>query len=156
VPAYADTASRAYCHVQVFPTSFELRQESFLWATDLSTYDSIFDLPFTIPWYGSHVSLFTLLMAISTVIYTRMNSQMTAGSSQMPGMQTMMYMMPVMMLFIFNSFASALSYYYFLTNMITFGQQAIIKRFVNDEELLRRINEHKEETCKQIQLPEKA
>jgi YidC/Oxa1 family membrane protein insertase len=126
-----------------FPASFELRQESFLWATDLSTYDSIFDLPFTIPWYGDHVSLFTLLMAVSTVIYTRMNSQMTAGSSQMPGMQTMMYMMPVMLLFIFNDFASALSYYYFLTNMITFGQQAIIKRFVDDDELLRKLNEHK-------------
>ncbi len=126
-----------------FPTSFELRQEGFLWATDLSTYDSILDLPFTIPFYGDHVSLFTLLMTISTIIYTKMNSQMTAGSSQMPGMQTMMYMMPLMFLFIFNDFASALSYYYFLTNMITFGQQAIIKRFVNDEELLRRLNEHK-------------
>ncbi len=126
-----------------FPTSFELRQESFLWATDLSTYDSILDLPFTIPFYGDHVSLFTLLMCVSTVIYTRMNQQMTAGSSQMPGMQMMMYMMPVMLLFIFNSFASALSYYYFLTNMLTFGQQAIIKRFVNDEELLRRLNENK-------------
>ncbi len=126
-----------------FPTSFELRQESFLWATDLSTYDSILDLPFEIPFYGEHVSLFTLLMCVSTVIYTRMNSQMTASSSQMPGMQMMMYMMPVMLLFIFNSFASALSYYYFLTNMITFGQQALIKRFVNDEELLRRLNENK-------------
>ncbi len=126
-----------------FPTSFELRQESFLWATDLSTYDSILDLPFTIPFYGDHVSLFTLLMTISTIIYTKMNSQMTAGSSQMPGMQTMMYMMPVMFLFIFNDFASALSYYYFLTNMITFGQQAIIKRFVNDEDLLMKLNENK-------------
>ncbi|MGF1584217.1 MAG: membrane protein insertase YidC [Bacteroidales bacterium] len=126
-----------------FPTSFELRQESFLWAHDLSTYDSILDLPFTIPFYGSHVSLFTLLMTISTIIYTKMNSQMTAGSAQMPGMQTMMYMMPVMFLFIFNDFASALSYYYFLTNVITFGQQAIIKRFVDDEALLKKLNEHK-------------
>jgi YidC/Oxa1 family membrane protein insertase len=126
-----------------FPTSFELRQESFLWATDLSTYDSILDLPFTIPFYGSHVSLFTLLMTISTIIYTKMNSQMTAGSSQMPGMQTMMYMMPLMFLFIFNDFAAALSYYYFLTNVITFGQQAIIKRFVDDEALLKKLNEHK-------------
>jgi YidC/Oxa1 family membrane protein insertase len=126
-----------------FPTSFELRQESFLWATDLSTYDSIIDLPFTIPWYGSHVSLFTLLMTISTIIYTKMNSQMTAGSNQMPGMQTMMYMMPVMFLFIFNDFAAALSYYYFLTNVITFGQQALIKRFVDDEALLKKLNEHK-------------
>ena len=126
-----------------FPTSFELRQESFLWAHDLSTYDSILDLPFTIPFYGSHVSLFTLLMTISTIIYTKMNSQMTVGSSQMPGMQTMMYMMPVMFLFIFNDFASALSYYYFLTNVITFGQQAIIKRFVDDEALLKKLNDHK-------------
>jgi YidC/Oxa1 family membrane protein insertase len=126
-----------------FPASFELRQESFLWATDLSTYDSILNLPFTIPFYGSHVSLFTLLMAASTVIYTRMNSQMTASSSQMPGMQAMMYIMPFMLLFIFNDFASALSYYYFLTNMITFGQQAIIKRFVDDEEILKKLNENK-------------
>lgn len=131
-----------------FPTSFELRQESFLWATDLSTYDSILDLPFTIPFYGSHVSLFTLLMTISTIIYTRMNSQMTAGSSQMPGMQTMMYMMPIMFLFIFNSFASALSYYYFLANVTTFAQMAIMKRFVNDEEILKKLNENKKKPVK--------
>ncbi len=131
-----------------FPTSFELRQESFLWAEDLSTYDSILNLPFTIPWYGDHVSLFTLLMCISTIIYTRMNSKMTAGSSQMPGMKSMMYMMPVMLLFIFNSYASALSYYYFLTNMITFGQIAIIKRFVDDEAILRKLNENKKKPRK--------
>ncbi len=131
-----------------FPTSFELRQESFLWAEDLSTYDSILELPFTIPWYGDHVSLFTLLMCVSTVIYTRMNSKMTAGSSQMPGMKSMMYMMPVMLLFIFNSYASALSYYYFLTNMITFGQIGIIKRFVDDEAILRKINENKKKPRK--------
>jgi YidC/Oxa1 family membrane protein insertase len=131
-----------------FPTSFELRQESFLWATDLSTYDSILDLPFTIPFYGDHVSLFTLLMTISTIIYTRMNSQMTASSSQMPGMQTMMYMMPVMFLFFFNSYASALSYYYFLANITTFAQMAIIKRFVNDEEILKRLNENKKKPVK--------
>lgn len=131
-----------------FPTSFELRQESFLWATDLSTYDSILDLPFTIPYYGSHVSLFTLLMTISTIIYTRMNSQMTASTSQMPGMQTMMYMMPVMFLFIFNEYASALSYYYFLANVTTFAQMAIIKRFVNDEEILKKLNENKKKPVK--------
>jgi YidC/Oxa1 family membrane protein insertase len=131
-----------------FPTSFELRQESFLWATDLSTYDSILDLPFTIPFYGSHVSLFTLLMTISTIIYTRMNSQMTASSSQMPGMQTMMYMMPVMFLFIFNSYASALSYYYFLANVTTFAQMAIIKRFVDDDAILKKLNENKKKPVK--------
>ncbi len=131
-----------------FPTSFELRQKSFLWATDLSTYDSILDLPFNIPFYGSHVSLFTLLMTISTIIYTRMNSQMTAGSSQLPGMQTMMYMMPIMFLFFFNSFASALSYYYFLANVTTFAQIAIMKRFVNDEEILKKLNENKKKPVK--------
>jgi YidC/Oxa1 family membrane protein insertase len=131
-----------------FPTSFELRQESFLWATDLSSYDSILDLPFTIPFYGDHVSLFTLLMTISTVIYTKMNSQMTAGTSQMPGMQTMMYMMPVMFLFIFNSYASALSYYYFLANVTTFAQMAIIKRFVDDDAILKKLNENKKKPVK--------
>jgi YidC/Oxa1 family membrane protein insertase len=131
-----------------FPTSFELRQESFLWATDLSSYDSILDLPFTIPFYGDHVSLFTLLMTISTVIYTKMNSQMTAGTSQMPGMQTMMYMMPIMFLFIFNSYASALSYYYFLANVTTFAQMAIIKRFVDDDAILKKLNENKKKPVK--------
>ena len=131
-----------------FPTSFELRQESFLWATDLSSYDSILDLPFTIPFYGAHVSLFTLLMTISTVIYTRMNSQMTASSSQMPGMQTMMYMMPIMFLFIFNGYASALSYYYFLANVTTFAQMAIIKRFVDDDAILKKLNENKKKPVK--------
>lgn len=131
-----------------FPTSFELRQESFLWATDLSSYDSILDLPFTIPFYGDHVSLFTLLMTISTVIYTKMNSQMTAGTSQMPGMQTMMYMMPIMFLFIFNGYASALSYYYFLANVTTFAQMAIIKRFVDDDAILKKLNENKKKPVK--------
>lgn len=131
-----------------FPTAFELRQESFLWATDLSSYDSILDLPFEIPWYGAHVSLFTLLMTISTVIYTKMNSQMTAGTSSIPGMQTMMYMMPIMFLFIFNGYASALSYYYFLANVTTFAQMAIIKRFVDDDAILKKLNENKKKPVK--------
>lgn len=131
-----------------FPTAFELRQESFLWATDLSSYDSILNLPFTIPFYGDHVSLFTLLMTISTVIYTKMNSQMTAGTSSIPGMQTMMYLMPIMFLFIFNSYASALSYYYFLANVTTFAQMAIIKRFVDDDAILKKLNENKKKPVK--------
>lgn len=138
-----------------FPTAFELRQESFLWATDLSTYDSILNLPFTIPFYGSHVSLFTLLMTISTIIYTRMNSQMTAGSNQIPGMQTMMYMMPIMFLFIFNSYTSALSYYYFLANVTTFAQIAIIKRFVNDDDLLKKLNDNKKKPVKKSKFQAK-
>jgi YidC/Oxa1 family membrane protein insertase len=117
-----------------FPTSIELRQESFLWAHDLSTYDSIFDLPFTIPFYGDHVSLFCLLMTITTVISTRLNQQATTTQG-MPGMKTMMYMMPVMFLFILNSYSSGLSYYYLLANIITIGQTYIIRAFIDEEKI---------------------
>lgn len=118
-----------------FPTSIELRQESFLWATDLSTYDSILRLPFTIPFYGDHVSLFCLLMTVTTIISTYLNSQ-TQNTDAMPGMKTMMYIMPVMFLFILNSYSSGLSYYYFLANVITIGQTYAF-RFMIDEEKIR-------------------
>ncbi|HNX54629.1 MAG TPA: membrane protein insertase YidC [Prolixibacteraceae bacterium] len=118
-----------------FPTSIELRQQSFLWAHDLSTYDSILTLPFTIPMYGNHVSLFCLLMTITTIISTYMNSQ-TQSTDAMPGMKTMMYLMPVMFLFILNGYASGLSYYYFLANVITIGQMYAF-RFMIDEEKIR-------------------
>jgi YidC/Oxa1 family membrane protein insertase len=118
-----------------FPTSIELRQESFLWATDLSSYDSIMSLPFTIPFYGSHVSLFCLLMTVTTIISTYMNSQ-TQNTDAMPGMKTMMYIMPVMFLFILNGYASGLSYYYFLANVITIGQMYVF-RFMIDEDKIR-------------------
>ncbi|MBW8051311.1 MAG: membrane protein insertase YidC [Cytophagales bacterium] len=125
-----------------FPNSIELRQESFLWAHDLSTYDSIYDLPFTIPFYGSHISLFTILMTISTLVYTYINSQ--AMSSQMQGpMKTMQYIMPIMFLFILNSFSAALTYYYFLQNLITIGQQMIIRRFVDDEKIRQKLDDYK-------------
>jgi len=117
-----------------FPTSIELRQQSFLWAHDLSTYDSILSLPFTIPFYGDHVSLFTLLMTITTVISTRLNSQATAGAT-MPGMKTMMYMMPVMFMFILNSYSAGLSYYYFLANVITIGQTYIVRGMVDEAKI---------------------
>ncbi|MDD5570322.1 MAG: membrane protein insertase YidC, partial [Bacteroidales bacterium] len=128
-----------------FPASIELRQKGFLWADDLSTYDSVLSLPFDIPMYGSHVSLFALLMTISTVIYTKMNSDMMGGasSSQMPGMKTMMYIMPVMFLVALNSFSSALSYYYLLANLITFAQQWIIKKYVDEDKLHKKIQENK-------------
>ncbi len=119
-----------------FPTSIELRQQSFLWAHDLSTYDSIVTLPFTVPFgYGNHVSLFCLLMTITTIISTYMNSQ-TQSTDAMPGMKTMMYLMPVIFLFILNSYASGLSYYYFLANVITIGQMYAF-RFMIDEEKIR-------------------
>jgi YidC/Oxa1 family membrane protein insertase len=118
-----------------FPTSIELRQQSFLWATDLSTYDSILNLPFKIPFYGDHVSLFCLLMTVTTIISTWLNSQ-TQNTDAMPGMKTMMYLMPVMFLFILNSYSSGLSYYYFLANVITIGQTYAF-RFMIDEQKIR-------------------
>lgn len=127
-----------------FPASIELRQKAFLWATDLSSFDSILNLPFTIPMYGNHVSLFTLLMAVSMIFSQKMSSsQMQGANTQMPGMKMMMYMMPVMMLLWFNNYSSGLSYYYFLTNIITIAQTLIIRRFVDDEEVLRKLNENK-------------
>lgn len=130
-----------------FPTSIELRQQSFLWAKDLSTYDSIFDLPFTIPMYGDHVSLFTLLMTISTVISTKITSPV-GGQDQMPGMKTMMYMMPVMFMLILNNFSAGLTYYYFLANVITIIQTQVSRRFVNEPEILKKIEENKKKPVK--------
>ncbi len=138
-----------------FPASIELRQEAFLWADDLSSYDSILDLPFTIPFYGDHVSLFTILMTISTILYTRLNNQMMASSAQMPGMKTMMYFMPVMLMGIFNNFASGLSYYYFLANVITFGQMFIFRKFVDEKALHKKIEEHKKKPVKKSKWAER-
>lgn len=131
-----------------FPASIELRQEAFLWADDLSSYDSILDLPFTIPFYGDHVSLFTLLMAGSMVIYTHLNSQMMSTGNQMPGMKTMMYFMPIMLLGVFNNFASGLSYYYFLANVITFGQMFLFRKFIDEDALHAKIEENKKKPVK--------
>jgi len=117
-----------------FPTSIELRQQSFLWATDLSTFDSIWNMPFTIPFYGNHVSLFCLLMTITTIISTYMNSQ-TQNTEAMPGMKTMMYIMPVMFLFILNSYASGLSYYYFLANVFTIGQIYVFRMLIDEDKI---------------------
>ncbi len=118
-----------------FPSSIELRQKSFLWAKDLSTYDSIWTFPngFEIPLYGDHISLFTILMALSSLLYTIYNSQSTGLSGQM---KYIMYLMPVMLLVWFNSYSSGLSYYYFLANIITFGQNFIFKTFIVDEDKL--------------------
>ncbi len=130
-----------------FPTSIELRQQAFLWAPDLSTYDSILKLPFEIPMYGSHVSLFCLLMTITTIFYTRLNQQV-ASTQTMPGMQTMMYMMPVMFLFILNSYPAGLSFYYFLANLITIGQTYLIRSFVDDDKIRAQLQMNKKKTVK--------
>ena len=131
-----------------FPSSIELRQKSFLWATDLSSYDSILDLPFNIPFYGDHVSLFTLLMTISTIIYTKVNSQMMGQTNQVPGMKMMMYLMPVMFLGIFNSYASGLSYYYLLANLITFAQMFIFRFAINEDKVRAQIEINKKKPVK--------
>ena len=136
-----------------FPASMELRQKSFLWADDLSSYDSIMSLPWDIPFYGDHVSLFTLMMTVSTLIYTHMNSQMT--SNQMPGMKWMMYLMPIMFLGFFNSYASSLSYYYFLANVFTFSQMYFMKRFVDDDKLLAQLEENKKKPKKKSKFQKK-
>jgi YidC/Oxa1 family membrane protein insertase len=129
-----------------FPVSIELRQEHFLWATDLSTYDSILTLPFKIPLYGDHVSLFTLLMTASTLLTMKMTGS-TPGSDQ-PGMKMMMYMMPVMFMLILNNFSAGLTYYYFLANMITYLQNIISKRFINAEAVLATLEENKKKPLK--------
>jgi YidC/Oxa1 family membrane protein insertase len=132
-----------------FPNAIELRQEGFLWADDLSTYDSIVNLPFTIPFYGNHVSLFALMMTVSTIIYTRMNNQLSAGSSQMmPQLKWMMYLMPVIFLFVLNSYAAGLNYYYFLANIITFAQQFAFRKLVDDDKIHAKIQENKKKPKK--------
>ncbi len=123
-----------------FPVSIELRQQPFLWAEDLSTYDSIVNLPFTIPFYGSHVSLFVLLMTASTLIYQWQNNQLSSVTGPM---KSMSYLMPVFFMFILNSFSAGLSFYYFVSNLVTFGQQAIIKRFVDEDKIKAVMEDHK-------------
>jgi len=130
-----------------YPNSIELRQESFLWATDLSTYDSILNLPFEIPFYGDHVSLFCLLMTVTTIISTKLNQQATT-SQGMPGMKTMMYMMPVMFLFILNNYSSGLSYYYFLANVITIGQTYIIRSTIDESKIRAQLQVNKKKPVK--------
>ncbi len=115
-----------------FPNSIELRQQSFLWATDLSTYDVLIQLPITIPFYGSHVSGFTLLMTISSILYAWSNNQVSTVQGPM---KTIGYVMPVIFMFVLNSYSSGLSFYYFLSNIITFGQQALIRKFVDDDSI---------------------
>lgn len=123
-----------------FPNAIELRGESFLWATDLSTFDVLFQLPFTIPFYGSHVSGFTLLMTMSSILYTWSNNQVSTVQGPM---KTIGYVMPVIFMFVLNSYASGLSFYYFLSNIVTFGQQALIRKFVDEDKIKATLEENK-------------
>ena len=126
-----------------FPNSIELRQEAFLWADDLSTFDSVLSLPFSIPAYGDHVSLFTILMTASTILYTWSNNQVTTVQGPMKSMQ---YLMPVVFMFVLNSFPAALSFYYFVSNLVTFGQQALIRKFVDEEKIKRILDENRKKS----------
>jgi len=119
-----------------FPNAIALRQKAFLWASDLSTYDSILHLPFSIPAYGSHVSLFTLLMTASTILYTWSNDQLAPSQGSM---KMMTYMMPLTFMVVLNSFPAGLSFYYFISNLVTFGQQNLIKRFVDEEKIKKKL-----------------
>jgi YidC/Oxa1 family membrane protein insertase len=132
-----------------FPASIELRQQGFLWAHDLSTYDSVYNFGFSIPWYGDHVSLFALLMTGSTLLYTWSNSQLMGNNNQMPGMKWMMYLMPVLFLGFLNNYSAGLSWYYFLANMITFGQTWVMQKYVIDSDALhKKIQENKTKPVK--------
>ena len=132
-----------YAMFRFFPSSIELRQEPFLWANDLSTYDSILHFPFSLPMYGDHVSLFTILMTVTTILSMKMTPQASGADTGMPGMKTMMYIMPVMFMLILNSFSAGLTYYYFLANVISLGQNYLFKFFVDEDAILRKLNSKK-------------
>jgi YidC/Oxa1 family membrane protein insertase len=120
-----------------FPTAFELRQKSFLWADDLSSYDEIISLPFKIPFYGDHVSLFPILASISIFFYMQMTTGQNMQATQQPGMPNMkfiMYLSPLFMLVFFNNYASGLSLYYFISNLITIGIMLVIKHVIIDKD----------------------
>jgi YidC/Oxa1 family membrane protein insertase len=124
---------------QFFPNAFELRQKVFLWATDLSQYDGPM-LGFNIPFYGDHVSFFTILMTVSTLIYTHFNNQLSGVTGQM---KYIGYFMPIIFLGVLNDYAAGLTWYYFVSNMITFGQQWVIRRTVDDTKLHAQIAENR-------------
>ena len=147
-----------YALFMFFPTAFELRQKSFLWAEDLSSYDTIAELPFRIPIYGDHVSLFPILASIAIFFYMKMTTGQQVASQPtqegMPDMGKMMkymiYFSPIMMLFFFNNYASGLSLYYFISNLITIGIMIVIKNYILDEEKIHaRIQENKKKPKKQ-------
>ena len=134
-----------------FPSSIHLRHEPFLWADDLSSFDSVWDFGFNIPMYGDHMSLFAILMAISTLFYTLMNSsQMNTSQPGMPNMKIIMYFFPIMMLFFFNSYSAGLSYYYLCGNLMNMGIMWAIKKYMIDEDkILLQLAENKKKPKKQ-------
>ena len=136
-----------------FPSAIELRQQSFLWAHDLSTYDAIFSwnkyIPIITPYFGNHISLFCVLMTATNIVYTKYNMEMTnTGQQQMPGMKAMMYMMPLMFLVFFNQYASGLTYYYFISTLITIVQTLVFRYTINEDKLLAKLEANKKKPQK--------
>ena len=148
-----------YSLFMFFPTSFALRQKSFLWAEDLSSYDTIFNLPFTIPFYGDHVSLFPILASVAIFFYMMMTTGQSMQMQQQPGMPNMkfiMYLSPLMMLFFFNNYASGLSLYYFISNLITIGIMLVIKNYILDNDKIHaQIQENKKKPKKENKFQKK-
>ncbi|MBT8312127.1 MAG: membrane protein insertase YidC [Flavobacteriaceae bacterium] len=146
-----------YALFMFFPTSFALRQKSFLWAEDLSSYDTILELPFTIPFYGDHVSLFPILASVAIFFYM----MMTAGQNMqtqpgMPNMKVIMYISPLLMLFFFNNYASGLSLYYFVSNLITIFIMLAIKNLILDQDKIHaQIEEKKKQPKKENRFQRK-
>jgi YidC/Oxa1 family membrane protein insertase len=127
---------------QFFPNAIELRQQPFLWAHDLSTYDNPILLPFTLPYLGNHISLFTVLMTISTLFMTYQSNQMNTAAMQGP-MKFYSYLMPLVFFFVLNSFASGLTWYYLVSNLVTLGQQALTRSFVDDTKIRAQLEANK-------------
>ncbi|MDY8133996.1 membrane protein insertase YidC [Aquimarina sp. 2201CG5-10] len=147
-----------YALFNFFPSAFQLRQKSFLWAEDLSSYDTIAQLPFTIPFYGDHISLFPILASIAIFIYMMMTTGQTMQTQQpgMPNMKFIMYLSPLMMLVFFNNYASGLSLYYFISNLITIGIMLVIKNVIIDEDKIHaKIQENKKKPKKQGKFQKK-
>jgi YidC/Oxa1 family membrane protein insertase len=140
-----------YALFTFFPVAFELRKKSFLWADDLSSYDSILDLGFNIPFYGDHVSLFPILASVAIFFYTQMTTGQQTMPQQpgMPNMKIIMYLMPLMMLFFFNNYASGLSLYYFVSNLLTIFLMLVIKNYIiDDQKIHAQIEENKKKPKK--------
>jgi len=148
-----------YSLFMFFPTSFALRQKAFLWAEDLSSYDTIFNLPFSIPFYGDHVSLFPILASVAIFFYMMMTTGQSMQMQQQPGMPNMkfiMYLSPLMMLFFFNNYASGLSLYYFISNLITIGIMLVIKNYIlDDKKIHAQIQENKKKPKKENKFQKK-
>ena len=141
-----------------FPIASELRGKSFLWADDLSSYDVIAELPFTIPFYGDHISLFPLLASVAIFFYTRMTTgqQMQPAQPGMPNMKFIMYLMPVMMLFFFNNYASGFSLYYVVSNLLMIAIMVVVKNVIIDQDKIHaQIEENKKKPKKQNRFQRK-